>query len=655
MSRTMIQFGQEVCADLGQASSREWLETNGLGGYASSTITGMNTRRYHGLLIAATAPPCGRALLLSKLEETLVIGDERFELGTNQYPGTIHPQGYSYLKRFRLDPYPIFTFEVHGTMIEKHVCMLYGQNATVIQYLLSSDAKVPMHLEVRPLIAFRDHHATTHQNADINPNVEQARGRASVTPYIGMPTLHFGHNAASVETIGDWYHSFEFAREMERGLDYDEDLFNPLCFRLEMQVGKAAVIIASTEVHEPSDTETALKNEVDRRNKIAGARRSETIRQLTLTADQFIVNRGEQKTVIAGYHWFGDWGRDTMIALSGLTLATGRAGDARQILIEFSKHVDQGMLPNRFPDSSDKPEYNTVDATLWYFEAIRAYHSATNDDALAKELFPILVDVIDWHVKGTRYGIHAEEDGLLRAGEPGVQLTWMDAKVGDWVVTPRIGKPVEIQALWYNALRAMEKFSSLLGDHAERKRFEQMAALASASFNNIFWNDDAMCLFDVVNGVDVDPSMRPNQIFAVSLHHSMLSPDRAKKVVSAVQRELLTPFGLRTLSNADPRYIGRYAGDQRSRDGAYHQGTVWPWLIGPFIEAYIKVNSDAEEARSRASAWLTGLTEHLSEAGLGTVSEVFEGDAPHRPCGCIAQAWSVAEFLRALRLIDAKN
>jgi predicted glycogen debranching enzyme len=350
---------------------------------------------------------------------------------------------------------------------------------------------------------------------------------------------------------------------------------------------------------------------------------------------------------MAGYPWFSDWGRDTMISLPGLTLVTGRYETAKRILEEFAGFVSEGMLPNRFPDAGDQPKYNTVDATLWYFEAIRAYHEYTSDAALVWQLYPVLTDIVARHVRGTRYGIKVDSGGLLASGAPGVQLTWMDAKVDDWVVTPRYGKPVEIQALWFNALCVMRDFAALLGDTSEREKYSCMAAAARRSFNRLFWNVEAGCLYDVVNG-SPDASIRPNQILAVSLRHSMLSIDRAHQVVEVVKRELLTPYGLRTLSARDPRYIGHYAGDQRSRDGAYHQGTVWPWLMGPFLTAYIKVNGGSESSRVKASSWLQPLRAHLSDAGLGQISEIFDGDAPHRPVGCFAQAWSVAEVLRTL-------
>jgi len=331
-----------------------------------------------------------------------------------------------------------------------------------------------------------------------------------------------------------------------------------------------------------------------------------------------------------------------------LTLVTVRFEAARSILLEFSKHVDQGMLPNRFPDAGEQPEYNTVDGTLCYFEAIRAYVEYTGDyEFVRKNLYDVLNDIVTWHVRGTRYGIRVDDSGLLASGAPGVQLTWMDAKVGDWVVTPRYGKPVEIQALWYNALRTMEDLAARFGDSAAQKRYAKMATVARWSFNRLFWNESAGCLYDVVNGGAPDASIRPNQILAVSLKHSMLSPERAAAVVEAVARELLTPYGLRTLSPSDPRYIGHYGGDQHARDSAYHQGTVWPWLLGPFLSAYIRVNGGTAEARLQAAKWLEPFRMHLREAGLGQVSEILDGDLPHRPRGCIAQAWSVAELLRA--------
>jgi len=372
------------------------------------------------------------------------------------------------------------------------------------------------------------------------------------------------------------------------------------------------------------------------------------VQSLAAAADQYIVSRGGQKTVIAGYHWFSDWGRDTMIALPGLTLPTGKFEVARSILRTFARNLDQGMLPNRFPDAGEMAEYNTVDATLWYFEAARAYLAYTGDLTFVHdELYPVFRDIISWHVRGTRYGIKVDTDGLLSSGEEGVQLTWMDAKVGDWVVTPRRGKPIEIQALWYSALCIMEDLARRFDDKTSQERYRNLASAANLSFNRLFWNENAGCLYDVINGAP-DASIRPNQIFAVSLTYGMLSSERAKRVVEKVQEHLLTPYGLRSLAPTDPQYRGRYMGGPVERDGAYHQGTVWPWLLGPFITAYVKVNGRSDAARRQAGEWLLPLKDHLTDAGLGHISEIFDGDAPQIPRGCFAQAWSTAEILRAL-------
>jgi predicted glycogen debranching enzyme len=648
----MIEFGQGVCGNLEEALRREWLETNGLGGFASSTITGLNTRRYHALLTAATKPPLGRIVMLSKLEETLVVNGERYDLSANQYPGVVHPQGHQYLKRFRLDPFPIFTYEVAGVEIEKTVFMVQGENATVTRYKRRRKSRTvnDCRIEIRPLIAFRDYHSTTHENNAINSHVEVADGLATIKPYADLPELLFAHDADELEVTGHWYRNFEYRVERERGLDFVEDLFNPFALKFDLNDKRAVSIIASTAPRNVGDVDKLRKAEKTRREKIvkSAPAKDELVRALAVAADQFIVGRGDHKTVIAGYHWFSDWGRDTMISLPGLTLTTKRYDIARSILLEFSRHVDQGMLPNRFPDAGEQPEYNTVDATLWYVEAVRALVEHTGDyEFVRANLYDTLVDIINWHERGTRYQIHVDDDGLLFAGEPGVQLTWMDSKIGDWVVTPRTGKPVEIQALWHNALCAMEGFANRFGDGANAERFNSMAARAKESFNRQFWNEAAGSLYDVVDGEVDDGSIRPNQIFAISLRHTMLDNERAKRVVEVVERELLTPVGLRSLAANDPQYVGQYGGDMRSRDAAYHQGTVWAWLIGPFISAYLKVNGVSKASRKQARAWLAGFNEHLFNECLGQVSEIFDGDAPHAPRGCVAQAWSVAEILRA--------
>jgi predicted glycogen debranching enzyme len=645
-----IEFDRQVCSNLAEATTREWLETNGIGGFASSTIIGLNTRRYHGLLVAATKPPVGRLVLLSKLEETLVLDGERFDLSANQYAGAVHPNGYLHLEMFRARPFPQFTYRVAGIQIEKCVFLARGQNTVVVRYQFSGNFEGrKCSLDVRPLIAFRDYHSTTHANNAINPQVEERPGVATVRPYPDLPSLHFAHNADALDGSGFWFYNFCYERERERGLDYQEDLYSPFLLRFNVGTTACATIVASIEEHSAAEADALRTREVDRRKKIVAAApaNEDFARLLTAAADQFIVARGEQKSVIAGYPWFGDWGRDTMISLPGLTLITGRYDDARSILRGFAANIDRGMLPNRFPDAGEAPEYNTVDATLWMFHAVFEFLRYTRDyEFVRTELYQPLADILAWHERGTRYGIKLDSDGLLHAGEAGVQLTWMDAKVGDWVVTPRMGKPVEIQALWYNALRVMERLAAGFADHEQAAHYGALAERAQSRFQEVFWNEDAGCLYDVVTDVGPDRSIRPNQILAVSLPHPVLEQHLALRVLEVVEWELLTPYGLRTLSPRDPNYHGRCGGDPRTRDAAYHQGTVWPWLLGPFLTAYVKVHHDSQEARRRADRFLDALRAHLSEAGLGQISEVFDGDPPHQPGGCIAQAWSVAEILR---------
>jgi predicted glycogen debranching enzyme len=646
-----IQIDSLTCADLPEASSREWLETNGIGGFASSTIIGLNSRRYHSLLTAATKPPVGRVVLLSKLEETLVIDAGRFELSTNQYKGAIHPRGYLYLDSFRLDPFPVFTYRVDDIQIEKSVFLVQGENTVVVQYSLPGAPTTRCILEVRPLIAFRDFHSTTHANDAISRKVENVPGRVAIQPYPDLPILHFAHNAGAVDAAGLWFYNFEYEREKERGLDSSEDLYSP--FHLRFQLGKDSpgIMIASTiDQHTAAEARSLERQERERRQKvIAAAPEHDAFAEtLTAAADQFIVARGERKSVIAGYPWFSDWGRDTMISLPGLTLVTGRYDDARNILRTFANSVDQGMLPNRFPDAGEAPEYNTVDAALWMFHTVHELLRYTRDyEFVRSDLYRPLTDILSWHERGTRYGIRLDSDGLLHAGVPGVQLTWMDVKIGDWVVTPRMGKPVEIQALWYNALRVMEHLATTFGERDRAAHYSEMAKRTHDRFARVFWNETDGCLYDVVSDSGADRSIRPNQIFAISLPYSLLVGEKALRVLEVVERELLTAYGLRTLSPRDPNYKGRYRGDPRSRDSAYHQGTVWPWLLGSFLTAYVRVYGSSIEARNRVSQLLQPLRSHLFQAGLGQISEVFDADPPHLPGGCIAQAWSVAEVLRA--------
>lgn len=634
--------------DFELAKTQEWLETNGLGGFASSTVLGMNTRRYHGLLTAALRPPVERTVLLSKMEERLVVNGEVYELSVNQYPGALHPKGHHYLQEFRLDPFPSFVYAAGGVRIQKSVFLVYGENTVVIEYeLLDGNAAS---LEVVPLVAFRDYHSLTHRNDSLNNQVTLFDARATIAPYPNMPPLHFAHNARSARAESNWYFNLEYPMEQERGLDFREDLFNPFRLTFELGAGKTAIVVASLVEHTADEAYALREAELQRRASIKSKApvQEEFVEVLSIAAHQFLVKRGDLETIIAGYHWFTDWGRDTMISLPGLALVTGNHQAAKDILLAFAKSVDRGMLPNRFPDTGEVPEYNTVDATLWFFEAIAALLRYTGDYDFVKEhLFATLVDIFEWHQRGTRYGIGMNEWGLLECGEPGTQLTWMDAKIGDYVVTPRMGMPVEIQALWYNALCFLSHLSRVFDRPEFSTVTEEIATRAKRSFGEMFWNHSTGCLYDVVTRQGGEKSIRPNQILAGSLTFPILSATRMRLVLEVVERELLTPKGLRSLARSETGYQGKCTGHQWQRDTAYHQGTVWSWLIGPFVTAFMRAHCYSSEAKVRASAWIENFREHFHEAGLNQVSEIFDGEPPHTPRGCIAQAWSVAEILRA--------
>ncbi len=598
--------------------------------------------------------------LLTKLDDTLVLRgqdgmERRIDLSVNEFRDARPAKLNGCQTGFRLDPFPIFTYRVEGWLIEKAVWLVHGQNTVCAQYTVIREPGAPTspkaELRIRPLISCRDFHTLGHENPEINARAEITLQQVTLRPYHDAPAIRIAHDADVVDPAAFWYRHFHLQTEQDRGYDFEEDLHGPVEFRYQLGDSPDQLsLIASTGTVSIASIDELRDAEVLRRAAVAEMSPYDDplVEALTVAADQFIVSRGERKSVIAGYPWFSDWGRDAMIALPGLTLATNRHDVARDILLEYARHLDQGMIPNRFPDKGETPEYNTVDATLWMFEATRALAQYSQDeDFVRKNLYEALADAIAWHERGTRYNIHLDKDGLLYAGAPGVQLTWMDAKYHDWVVTPRMGKPVEIQALWFNALQIMRSFATRFGDARRATHFRELADGAETGFNEQFWNADAGCLFDVVDGSTRDASVRPNQIFAASLTHSMLSQERLQAVVDVVARDLLTPFGLRSLSPNDPRYRGRYGGDLEARDGAYHQGTVWSWLMGPFISAYVRVNDRSAVARQQARRWLNGFLPHLRDAGLGQISEVFDGYAPHIPGGCVAQAWSVAELLRS--------
>jgi predicted glycogen debranching enzyme len=639
-------------------SGLEWLETNGLGGWAGSSLTCCNTRRYHGLLMAATDPPAGRMLLVSKMDESVLQNGKAYELGTNDYGDAISPTGYQYLSSFVKDIFPEWIFECPGIRLQKTITMVHEENTSLIRYeVLKSGGMFTMHL--RPFIAGRGYHQLQHENSFINRNVNFENGLFHNQPYEGLPGIFISVPGSRWQTVDQWYYKFSYSQEKYRGLDFEEDLFNHGYFMVDLKEGDRLHIIISNENPSGKNPEALWEQEKARKLSLSSGITKGLLTQLTRAADQFIVKRTAAtgsaggtvalKTIIAGYHWFTDWGRDTMISLPGLCLETGRADDAKKILDIFGKSVSMGMLPNRFMDNKEPPEYNNVDGTLWFFNAAYCYLQKTGDRRFILDtILPILKNIMEWHFRGTRFNIHLDNDGLLYAGEKGQQLTWMDAKVGDWVVTPRMGKPVEIQALWYNALRVFEEFLILQGDESEAGRIQSKADQAKKSFEEKFWHDKGGYLYDNLdeNGKP-DESLRPNQIFAISLPFQILEGERAKKVLGVVRDKLYTPTGLRSLSPDDHRYIGIYGGPQLERDGAYHQGTVWSWLLGPFMEACMKILG--ESFRPEALEMIDRFQFHLNEGCIGTVSEIFDGDAPHHPRGCVAQAWGVAEILRIIK------
>ena len=658
----MTQLTGDALQHWGDASRREWLVTNGLGGYGMGSLAGANTRRYHGLLVPAFSPPLGRAVLLSKLEEEVRVEDQLYQLSANKYPSVVQPQGFRHLTRFDTRPVPIFTYIFHEetVVLEKRIWMAHGKNTVYVQYTLVK-APEPVRLALLPLLAYKDYHTEQHRwdgfTADL---VAEPTGRLQFTAYAtAHPLFLETQPPLAFDDHSGWFYNFEHPREQERGLEFTEDLYSPGRFAGVLSPGQTVTLVATVETELPAAPEAALKAETERQATLL--RRAEVAADdtahtaLVLAADQFVVEKSDavaRATILAGYPWFTDWGRDTMIALPGLCLSTGRQDIAREILTSFAAAVKDGLLPNRFTDGGDGAEYNTVDASLWFFQAVYAYAEASGDWAFAVEtMLPVLETVLQAHIQGTHYGIGVDPaDGLLRAGELGVQLTWMDAKVGDWVVTPRTGKPVEINALWHNALCITEALAARAGRDALAGDCRTRAAQVKESFGKAFWNEDAHGLYDVIapDGTP-DGSLRPNQIFAVSLPFPVIEGTQALEVVTLVESALLTPWGLRTLAPGSPDFHARYGpGDPAARDGAYHQGTVWPWLLGAFAEAHLKVHGDKAKTRALLN---TLLTEGFARYGVGSLGEVFDAEAPYAPNGCPAQAWSIGEILRAYLLV----
>jgi predicted glycogen debranching enzyme len=649
----------------------EWLVTNGLGGYASGTVGGVASRRYHGLLIAALPAPLGRWVMLNHLTELVRLpGGSTALLGGSEHTGgVLDLPGATFLAEFRLHMgLPVWTYEIDGIVIEKTILLPHGQNTVHVRYrLLKGDGKV--RLKLRPSLHFRPHEAAVDETpADAcTVSVDQHRYELLSNNTALPPLRLYLHNKNPAFTLeSHTIPNLLYRVEESRGYAAQGGLWSPGYFRGDLLPDHSVTLTASTESWETIlalQPEEALAAERERRRRLFAAAtpsvRTGPAQELVLAADQFLITPAgrvedaarakaagdEVRTVIAGYHWFTDWGRDTMISLEGLTLTTGRTVEAGYILRTFAYYIRDGLIPNLFPEGGRQGLYHTADATLWYFHAIDRYVETTDDRETLKLLLPKLLDIVEHHLEGTHFGIGVDSrDGLLKQGEQGYQLTWMDAKVGDWVVTPRRGKAVEINALWYNALRLLQGWMTEEAKESEAKRLGELADRTRRSFNERFWNKAANCLIDVVDGEQGDdPACRPNQVLAISLRHPVLDESRWAAVIETVKEQLLTPVGLRSLAPNHPDYKAKYYGDLRARDAAYHQGTVWGWLIGPFIDAWLKLHPDD---LTTARSFLKGFVPHLGEAGIGSISEVFDAEKPFTPRGCIAQAWSVAEVLR---------
>jgi glycogen debranching enzyme len=661
--------------------------TNGLGGFACGTIAVANTRRYHGFLMASLSPPVERTLMVAKIELSVHYLGVETDLSANEFAGgAISGQGFVHLESFAVeDGVPVWRYAVADALVEQRIFMAPETNTSYLRLELLR-ATGPLRATLKPLITYRDYHS--HGRGDRTFQLEAEADLCRVQAFAGARPYRLSISQGGFSAAPAWYWNFWHRMEAERGLDALEDLLTPGTFATDLSPGQAVYLVATAETSAPAPGDevlaalnTASKALIAPLPKTAPA----WIRTLAQASDQFIVRRSGIDTaapsaitalrglaalgapaapnappripaaasIIAGYPWFTDWGRDTMIALPGLATSLKRYDLASGILRTYAGFVDHGMLPNTFPDSGEAPQYNTADATLWMFQALDDYLQAKRDPDLVRELFPILMTVIHAHAEGTRFGIHVDPaDGLLHAGEPGTQLTWMDAKHGDQVFTPRIGKPVEINALWLNALDVGVRLAVRVRNVGEKRFCQSLLSSAHSGFSR-FWNPERACLYDVIDvdgGHTHDASIRPNQILAVSLPYSALPPEQMRAVVDCSARELLTSHGLRSLSPQDPGYIGRYWGDGRQRDAAYHTGTVWSWLLGPFVRAHYRVHGDARLAQS----FLRPLAQQLTSACVGTLSEIFDGDAPHSARGCFAQAWSVAEILRSWIFLERK-
>ncbi len=672
MKLPALNLPKESLARFGEVIAQEWIVTNGLGSYASSTVPGINTRKYHGLLVAALNPPGDRTVCLSKVDEDVIVGGYTYRLGSNEFQNAIYPDGYKLIKQFSLDPYPTYLFNAGEVVVKKTVFLPQQKNAVVVLYHAANKSRHDAKMRLYPLLTCRYYHTVidrmriplnfTQESNSSDSRVSFMRPEATVVCRVTEGSFIEGLN---------WIDRLHYRDESSRGEADFDDCFQPGYFELQLPEGTEKEFAFTCAVsHEPQEAKvildsigdtapevkTALTLELQNKEDLLenfyhshpAVPNSDWLNWILLAADSFMVQNGEgRKAVIAGYHWFEPWGRDTFISLPGLLLVTGRFSDAKDILRNFMRYLKGGMIPNFVADKTGVPVYNTVDGTLWYVNAVLQYLKYTGDFNFVKtELWEKLQEIIENHKRGTMFSIRLDTDGLLMHGP---RLTWMDAVVEGDMITPRAGKAVEIQALWYNTLLTMELLAAEFGDNNLRGQYAAMAEQTRRSFNEKYWNPRCGCLYDVLEPNGVDASIRPNQIFAVSLDYSMLNKEMSRRVVDVVNRELVTPYGLRTLSFDDPKFVGKCEGDRRSRDTAYHNGTIWPWLLGPYVTAQLKVNDYSEQARKQAleNLILPLFTVGIHQGGLGTINEIYDCDPPNAPRGCISQAWSVAEPLRA--------
>lgn len=650
-----LSFARPMCQDPNAALGREWLETNGLGGYASSTIWDCHTRKYHGLLVLPLAQPRGRYVLLSKVDASIGLEGGTVSLATNRFPGVFHPTGYEHIASFASDPCPRTDFHLGRVHVRRRVLMPYRRNTVILKYeRLDTDGPVRLFLE--PLIAFRDFHGLTAANPALQGEVCQNGELSIIEPYPGMPSLYLdGSRALSFQRQPEWVYRVEFQRERERGFDYHEDLFRPGVIAVDLVRGEPFFLRAGIEAANVPAA-TLWRREIRRRRALAihCQRDPAPLQTLKRQAQNFLVrNEQGEASVVAGYHWFGEWGRDSMIALPGLTFACGRLEEGLEVLETFARHERNGLIPNYFNPGSQEHAYNSTDGALWFFWAVQEYLAAGGDEGRFKRLlFPVCARIVEAFLQGRTPDAQVRADGLLDVGNAHTQLTWMDAQVNGQPVTPRHGLAVELNALWFNALSFYLDYGAKFGLLVDRRAVAARASVKRA-FGPTFWLPDANYLADVVGANGVDAALRPNQLFAVSLPYSPLSKQRMRGVVKAAKEQLATPYGLRTLAPSDPAYKGGYGGTSEARDGAYHQGTVWPWLVGHFAAACLRVAEDRQREKEYLRTTFEPLfNAHLAENGLGGISEIFDGDPPHRGNGCISQAWSVAEAIRTMAMLQ---